>query len=810
MGKRRYWTVLAGMTSSLGLWISPVQAAPPDPLPADRLDWQAWGEDAPSDALCRGRYVQPDYQLPAAEVPDQVRSESDTASYGADGETILGGEVILRRSDSQLEAPEVRVNAARDRVFASGPLAMRDQGLLVRGDGAEMALDSDAADIDTAHYVVHDQRLRGDAQRLQRLEDGRYRLSEASFTTCDPGDDLWRLVGNDIILDRESGFGTARHARLEAGKVPVFYWPWVRFPIDERRHTGFLWPTLGFSGDSFDYAQPYYLNLAPNYDATITPRWISDRGLLLGGEFRYLFPSDAGQLEGAFLSSDKGGSTNNPNDVARRYEGEDRWYVDYRHSGRFSRELRYNLRYGGASDGRYFDDFGRTFGERGTDNMPRLARLDYRGSRWRLDARAQGHQRLDDPLRERDKPFYRLPSLSANATWRQRGFYQQWRSNATHFWRDVDETRVPLREAATGTRLHLSPALGWRAEPSWGFLEPRVEMLHTAYELDYGDRQTDRATTLSRTVPVSSVDGGLIFERELDVGGGYRQTLEPRLNYAYVPARDQREFPDFDSDERAFSWGQLWSPHRFAGSDRVGDLNRLSYGVSTRFLEDDSGRQRFSLGLGQALYFDDRTIGMEGNPETLPSETRNPERYYQATRERSPVVTRLDWRINEQWHTRYEWLYDDNRDLTERSTFGVGYRDPRGHVLNLAYRWQLEGFDPSGEEEDRLGYNREEYDVSFAYKLNPRVDMIGRFLYDHTNDRSLEQLAGLQWNDCCYGLQLVWREWVDDNDTANTVEDDFTDRGIFLRFVFKGLGGVGQEADSYFEEAIPGYRATAF
>lgn len=810
MGKRRYRIVLAGMTSSLMLGISPGQAAPPDSLPADRLDWQAWGDDAPAGTVCRGRYVFPGYDIEAGDRPEQVRSVSDSAEYGAEGETILGGEVILRRDASQLEAPRVRVNAARDRVFADGPLTLRDQGLLVRGEDAELALDSDAAQVDTAHYVIHEQRLRGDAQRLQRLEDGRYRLNEASFTTCEPGSDLWRLVSNDILLDRESGFGTARHARLEAGNVPVFYWPWVRFPIDDRRQSGFLWPTLGLSGDSFDYAQPYYLNLAPNYDATITPRWLSDRGLLLGGEFRYLYPSDMGQVEGAFLPSDQGEESNNPND-GRRFEGEDRWYIDYLHTGRFTPRWRYNLRYGAASDGRYFDDFGRTFGERETSNLARLAQIGYSGTTWQLDARAQGYQRLDYPLNDRDKPFYRLPSLTANAGWAQGGFYQQWRSNVTHFWRDVDETRVPLNEAATGTRLHLAPALGWRTDPSWGFFEPRVELLQTAYELDYGERETERDTSLTRSVPVTSVDGGLIFERELDVGGGYRQTLEPRLNYAYVPARDQSEFPDFDTDERAFSWNQLWSPHRFSGADRVGDLNRLSYGLSTRFLEDDSGRQRFSLGVGQAVYFEDRTIDMNGDPDTLPSETADGgERYYNATRERSPVVTRLDWQVTDRWRTRYEWLYDDHRRRTERTSLGVGYRDPRGHVLNLGYRWQLQGFDPSGDAEDRLGYNREEYDVSFAYRVDPRVDLIGRYLYDATNDRSLEQLAGVQWNDCCYGLQLVWREWIDDNDTANRIDDDYTERGVFLRFVFKGLGGVGQEADSYFEDAIPGYRATAF
>ena len=812
MGKRHTGVACSGLiTAGLMLGMSQAQAQALEPW---QLDWHAWGEERPADALCRGVYVMPAYRLPASDDPERVSAESDSGYYGDDGETILRGDVVLRRDTAQLEGPQVRVPGSRERAFVEGPLALRDQGLLVRGQSGELSLVSDAAQVDEAHYVVHEQRLRGDARQLERLEDGRYRLTTANFTTCDPGDNLWQLATSDLILDQESGFGTARHARLEVGDVPVFYWPWVRFPIDDRRHTGFLWPELGLSLDSLDYAQPFYWNIAPNHDATITPRWISDRGLLLGGEYRYLFPSDAGEIEGAFLSNDDGGSSDDPNDRSRRHEGEDRWYIDYRHSGYFDARTTYNLRYGAASDGRYFDDFGSVFGDN-PSNMARLAQLNYRGNVWNLDARAQGYQKLDDPLLDRDKPFYRLPSLTANARWNQSsGFYQQWRSNMTYFWRDVDRNLVPLRESATGSRLHLSPATGWRFDASWGHLEPRVEWLATAYELSYGDREVgERDTSLTRNVPVASVDGGLVFERELALGGrDYRQTLEPRINYAYVPARDQQEFPDFDTDERAFSWNQLWSPYRFSGSDRVGDLNRFSYAASTRFLEDASGRERFSLGVGQALYFEDRHIDMDGNPDkwrTAPSVDRD-DRYYRATRNRSPIVTHLDWAINQRWSARYEWLYDDHRSRTERTSFGVGYRDPRGHALNLGYRWQLQGFDPSGEEEDRLGYDREEYELSFAYKVNPRIDLIGRFLYDHTNSRSLDQMAGVQWNDCCYGLQLVWREWVEDNDTANTIDDDYTDRGLFLRFVFKGLGGVGGDAGDYFERAVPGYRATAF
>ena len=481
------WTALAGLASA-GLATGSLFAAPPEPLPADQLDWQPWGDARPADALCRGRYVMPAYRLPPP--PDaNVISESDRANYGQDGETTLGGEVLLRRGDAQLEAPRVRVPGNRDMAYAAGPLTLRDSGLLVRGEAAALSLTSDAASIDTAHYVAHEQRLRGDAVRLARLEDGRYRLTEASFTTCEPGNNLWRLVGSDILLDRERGVGTATHARLEMGKVPVFYWPWVRFPLDERRQTGVLWPIMGLSSDSLDYAQPFYWNIAPNHDATLTPRWMSDRGLLLGAEYRYLFKQNAGQIEGAYIADDRMAGDEAP-DASALENGDARWYLDYRHAGRVDARTRYRLRYGAASDGRYFDDFGRFIGDGDTGSMPRLAQLDHRGDVWQLQARAQGYQKLDDPLRERDKPFYRLPSLTANARWSQDGgYYQQWRSNLTYFWRDVDETLVPAREAANGTRLHLSPAIGWRLDERWGHLEPRIEWLATAYQLaEHGEK----------------------------------------------------------------------------------------------------------------------------------------------------------------------------------------------------------------------------------------------------------------------------------------------------------------------------------
>ena len=817
MGNRSSRTALAGLLIS-SLPAAPLGAAPPESLPAEQLDWQPWGEDRPQGAVCRGVYRAPEYRL-AEPMGNQVATEADDAEYGDNGRTVLSGEVVLRRNNTQLEAPRISVPASRERVEVEGPLALRDQNALVRGARATYSLQGEAASIDRAHYVFHEHRLRGDATRLARVGEDQYRLTEASFTTCEPGNNLWRLVGEDIELDQQSGFGTARHARLEVGDVPVFYWPWMRFPIDERRQSGFLWPTVGMSGDGLDYAQPYYWNIAPNQDATITPRLITDRGLLLGGQYRYLLPSDAGAIEGAYIFDDQ-----QAGEEASEYTplatGDDRWYLDYRHAGHFDERTRYRLRYGAASDGRYFDDFGAGFRELDRGSMQRLALLEYRGETWQLEGKAQGYQVLDDPLNPNDKPFYRLPSLTARADWQQGNFYEEWNANATYFWRDQigdaqgnytykgQPRQVPLREAANGARLQLTPAVGWRGESTWGFFEPRLQLHHTSYALDYGQRDTQRDESLTRTLPVVSLDTGVILERAVEVAdSAYRQTLEPRFNYAFVPGEDQSQYPDFDTTERAFSWQQLWSPYRFSGGDRVGDLNRFSYGVKTRFFEDSSGRQRFSLGVGQAAYFEDRNVDMDGDSDTLPD---NEDDRYRATRDRSPWVTQLDWQVTDQWRARSEWLYDDQRSRTESAGLNVQYRADAGHVLNLGYRWQLEGFEPTEDLEDTRNYDREEFSASFAYKAMDRLDLVAGVRYDNTNSRMLEQLAGVQWNDCCYGLQLVWREWVDDENTANTIADDTTDRGLFLRFAFKGLGGVGGETGRFFESAVPGYRPADF
>ncbi|MFN2409826.1 MAG: LPS-assembly protein LptD, partial [Halomonas sp.] len=280
MGKRfsRAVPVAQTLMGSLLASASFSVVAQSEPLSAEALDWQPWEREEAANQLCRGRYVMPGYRLAEQDSPETLAAEATEADYATDGNTILRGDVVLRRADQEVEAERVSMPADRERVNAEGNIAMRDGTSLVRGNTAEIMLNEDRTQLDDSQFVLYDQHLRGQAVQLEQLEKDQYRLQDARFTTCDPGENTWHLVSSDIRLDQAEGFGTARNARLEIKDVPVLYVPWVRFPIDDRRHTGLLTPAIALSGDGFDYTQPFYWNIAPNRDATITPRWMSDHG----------------------------------------------------------------------------------------------------------------------------------------------------------------------------------------------------------------------------------------------------------------------------------------------------------------------------------------------------------------------------------------------------------------------------------------------------------------------------------------------------------------------------------------------------
>lgn len=847
------------------LWASPEL---PADLPAQQLDWQLY-ERRPAGQVCSGYYLSPPLDLPEAELPvsdARLFAEGQRLDYSPEGGMNLDGEVRLRQGPLYLLSDQAHLNAERTRARFTGNLEVRQDNFLLRAEAGDYELDSNYLQADRAHYLIHDQHMRGAAWRLEQLPDGRVRLQEASMTTCAPDDHAWRLVAQRIDLNRETGFGDAYHVRMEVQKVPVFYVPWVRFPIDDRRHTGLLSPTISYSTSQqrLDYTQPFYWNIAPQYDATFWPRYIGDRGWMLGTEFRYLQPSDQGQLFYARLNNDD------------RYYDLDRWHFAAEHSGRSeSTGVRYRLDFAQASDHSYFNDLGRgRFGDEDDERLLQQLRLDYRWNNWQGRLQARGYQELRrrfDPnndalepettfalfdLRQgrdaRRQDYYQLPQLEIRGRERlsnhwSAGFLfdltyfdklaDEEASTGRYFTQNVAETSGDFHinslnnwGAPRTTRLHLEPSLRGDWTWPWAYIRPEVKLKHSSYWLDpYWDEgvsQEERdGVNLepSVTVPVWSLDTGLFFERDARFfGQDMIQTLEPRVFAAYVPFVEQYQVPNlFDGSFSEFDINQLYRAERTGGRDRVGDVQKTTLGVTQRLLSQNTGREVVSLDVAQEFYWDDRRIdGSYLHPDDPNRDDQRPraERDYSQVRERSNLAMQASWNITRNLQLRSSLLWDERLGKTDRANTRLSYQDGRGLHLNLGHSYtsnyqnlDLFGPSPSRSELDDYSYTEEAEEQIYVSGVLPLQNEHWRFFFkrswDWKRDEVLDSLTGLEYTSCCWQLQLVYRDWIKDPDffPSGQSEERDRDQAIYLQVVFRGLGGAGQSTRGLLGTEIQGY-----
>ena len=588
---------------------------------------------------------------------------------------------------------------------------------------------------------------RGHAREVTIRDPAHLRLEDLDFTTCLPADRDWVLQANSLDLDLEQGVGTARGVRLRLGAVPVAWTPWLRFPIDERRESGFLTPAIGRRADSgTDLTLPYYLNLAPNYDATLYPRLLSRRGAQLGAEFRYLLPRQQGEFRGEFLPGD-------------RIRGTDRYLVSLRQRGHLGAGWGSTIKATRVSDRDYFDDLGNDL--RGSNRLYLEQRADLGrvAPQWRVLLRAQAFQ----PLEESNETYRRLPQIRASGSLPlgPGGARLDWRSELVRF------DHADAGTVDTGTRLDLEPAAEIELGTAAWRLVPRLAVRHTAWRLD---RPGDGETAPSRTAPVFSVDGTLFLERRFP--GGLVHVVEPRLHYLYVPYRAQDELPVFDTAALDLTYSQLFRDSRFTGADRLGDANQLGVGVGNRLLDGD-GSERLRLDLGGIVRFETPRVALPGQD---------------AGEGRSDVVAELGIRP-------WPWLRlagTLQRDLASgrdrREAVRLRLRRDRDHILDLDYR-------------RRPDDDLEQGTLALRWPLGRRWTGVARWDYSLAESRTLESFAGLEYAECCWRLRLVGRRYLRD------LEDPASDgvSALYLQLSLRGLGDVGDDIETLLERGILGY-----
>ena len=698
----------------------------------------------------------------------------------------LSGDVLMQRADQKLQADTLDYNDGTTDYDARGNVRYQEAGQLLAASHLRGNSNASRGIADDVRYQMLQSRGNGVAEQGHMLDAEHTRYSMATYSTCDVGHHVWEFRAKSITIDKTEGVGVARGATMRVGKVPFLYLPYVSFPIDDRRKSGFLYPTLGNTSRSgFQVSTPYYLNLAPNYDATLDPRYYSERGPMLGGEFRYLLPGTKGQLNVAYLPRDHGES-----DGLADTDGKSRYLINFSDSTRLWPGWRFSGSYNHVSDSSYLYDFGNALSDKPVYSLRSGASISGGGKWWSASFGGTTYENTNPFNTDRSLPYRQLPYAKYSLEiplnrWLEAG---------------VDASAVAFRKPdyVEGQREDVYPYLSADFGNSAWFVRPRLAWRHTAYQLgddyqDYtyrgkvggGNVSPFTEQSPSRSLPIVSLDSGLIFDRSTSLfGSQYTQTLEPRLYYLYVPYRDQDNLPLFDTSLMSFDYWQLFSTNQFSGADRQMDANNLTAALTTRLLDDD-GVERISASIGQIRYFSRQKV--LGNDWAG-----------------SAYVAQLDMQLNDRWRLNSSYQWSPNSRYVEMATFGAQRRLGNDGIVNLSYHY-------------RRGL-LEQYSASVVYPLWTNWRLFAAWTFAPAIESrhklptgTVDALLGVEYDSCCVTLRLVGRNYVNQSYYGNTPppagsNTNQRDNAIMFEVVFKGLGSTGGQIDPLLRRDILGYQ----
>ncbi|HEV2620521.1 MAG TPA: LPS assembly protein LptD [Frateuria sp.] len=715
------------------------------------------------------------------------RSDTDVHATHVDSSNQaiyrLSGNVRIARADQLLRADRVDYNDTTTDYDAQGNVRYQEAGELLSADRLRGNNQASHGMADNVRYQLLQSRGNGTAARGELLDAQHSRYSQVTYSTCDVGHHLWEVRAKDLKIDKANGEGTARSATMRFANVPFLYLPWFSFPIDNRRKSGFLYPTFGGSSRSGTmFSIPYYLNLAPNYDATLEPRIYTQRGTVLAGEFRYLFPGTAGQLNAEYLPNDHGQDTENSTPT----QGRDRWLLKYNDYTHLIGPWSFGTSINRTSDRNYLRDFGNDLYTSAIGTLASSAYVSGGGNWWNASFGADSYQNVDPYLPDTVVQYKRWPRATLGLDLP----INRW----LEFGANTEAVAFRKDDVIEGKRLDLYPYLAADFQGAAWFVRPKLAYRYTAYQLDGNYQRYGYAGLLggtdvspfdrrspSRTLPIASLDTGLIFDRSTSLfGTSYTQTLEPRLYYLYVPYRNQNDLPLFDTTRMSFDYWQLFSPNQFSGADRQMNANNLTAALTTRLL-DDNGVERLSASFGQIRYFAPQRVQLPNSNSTTAAPT---------DWTRSDYVAQLGIQLNDRWRLDSAYQWSPNTRQTDLGTLGLQRRIGTDGIFNFSYRYRRDLV--------------EQYDSSIVYPVSERWRLLGRWVYSVRDRRTVEALAGVEYDSCCVAVRVVGRHYV-------VATSPFTDQGrtnnaVMFELVFKGLGAFNGQTEAVLRRGILGYQ----
>ncbi len=668
---------------------------------------------------------------------------------GHRGNTVEAfGNAHLRQGGESIRGDYLRYEKPTHNVFAKGKVRVKKSGDTLTGPRLQLNMKTNIGTMETPKYRLASGAARGHARQLFFRGKNKYRMNHANYTTCPVGDNDWYLKVKELDINRTTQVGTAHQASIWFKGLPILYTPWMSFSLGKQRKSGFLAPTFGSTASSgTELVLPYYWNIAPNIDATITPRLLTKRGVQLGVNFRYLKKNYRGIVNVVDL----------PND---RVAGKDRYAITIRHAQNFGHGWSGSLDLNQVSDDAYYRDLSTQITATSTTYLPRQGSLRYNSGQFNFSALAQRYQTLQDPRHTISPPYDRLPQLTIRNAWQNiHGLDLAYRGTFVAF---SHPTRV------NGKRFSFYPTATMPLSTSYAYLKPKIGLHYARYSLN---RSTSSLPNTTLAVPTFSLDSGLIFERNTTLfHNNYVQTLEPRLYYVYIPYRNQDQIPLFDTGVSDLNFSSIFSENRFSGGDRINDANQATLALTSRLLDSHSGQERLRFMLGQRYYFKDQQVTL--TPTTPPRAYRSSDILAGVTGTLAPALT-----------TSTLLQYDPNQSQTVRFNIDARYHPDTGKLLNLSYRYTA----------NRL----RQVDVSGEWPLFGRWHGVGRWNYSILNQKILETLAGVEYDGGCWVARFVVHGLATGTNTMN--------KAFFVQLELNGFSKIGTDPLKILEQNIRGY-----
>jgi LPS-assembly protein len=723
-----------------------------------------------------------------------VTINADHAKGDYPDNAVFTGNVDIQQGNSRLQSDEVQLHQKQVEgqpdpvrtVDALGNVHYDDNQVILKGPKAWSNLNTKDTNVWEGDYQMVDRQGRGTADVMKQRGNNRYTiLDNGTFTSCLPGSNTWSVVGSEVIQDREEQVAEIWNARFKLGPVPVFYSPYLQLPIGDKRRSGFLIPSAKYSTTNyFEFSLPYYWNIAPNFDATITPHYIDKRGgIQWQNEFRYLTQAGAGLMEFDYLPSDdeyKNESGVQPGESDRR------WLFYWRHSGVMDQVWRFNVDYTKVSDDKYFNDFTSQYGSSTDGYATQKFSVGYAVQNFDATISSKQFQVFDS---QRTRNSYRAePQLDVNYYQNDVGPFDTRIYGQAVKFTNVNEN---LPEA---TRLHVEPTISLPLSNGWASLNTEAKVMATHYQQtnldEYRYYVRNSATslaaankldgTVNRTLPQFKMDGKLIFDRDMDSVAGWTQTLEPRAQYLYVPYKDQSNINNYDSSLLQSDYNGLFRDRTYGGLDRIASANQVTTGLTSR-IYDDAAIERFNVSAGQIYYF-------------TQSRTGDDNINWEKDKQTGSVVWAGDtyWRVTDRWNLRGGLQYDARLDNVATGNGVIEYRRDADRMVQLNYRYAspeyIQATLPSFATASQYKKGISQVGMTASWPVVDRWSVVGAYYYDTNAQQVADSLLAVQYSSCCYAIRVGYERKINGWEDNQSKYDNVFGFNIELRGLSSNYG----------------------